>query len=121
MQLVAEESQRAAVHVRAQASTAQLRCAAVEDVWHAYHLVREGDQVTATTFRKVVRESATSDNKESEKVKIKITITVESIDFDPDGVPWPLCHSADCRGAAALLCAVPDIDTSPCVQAWRSG
>ena len=56
-----------------------------EDVWHAYHLVREGDQVTATTFRKVIRESATSDTKESEKVKIKITIAVKTIDFDPDG------------------------------------
>ena len=44
-----------------------------EDVWHAYHLVREGDSVTATTFRKVIRETGGADGaKESEKVKIKV-------------------------------------------------
>ena len=46
-----------------------------EDVWHAYHLVREGDSVTATTFRKVIRETGGADgSKESEKVKIKVGV-----------------------------------------------
>lgn len=48
-----------------------------EDVWHAYHLVREGDSVTATTFRKVIRETGGADgSKESEKVKIKVCPTL---------------------------------------------
>lgn len=29
------------------------RPGAAEDMWHAYNLIREGDHVTATTFRKV--------------------------------------------------------------------
>ena len=31
---------------------------AAEDMWHAYNLIREGDHVTATTFRKVSRWTA---------------------------------------------------------------
>lgn len=56
---------------------------AAEDMWHVYNLVREGDEVTATTFRKIAKDSGTS--VESERVKIKLTIKVEGIEFDPEG------------------------------------
>jgi protein pelota len=48
-----------------------------------YNLVRTGDLVTATTFRKIQRESGAG--QESEKVKLKLSIRVEAIDFDPEG------------------------------------
>ena len=54
-----------------------------EDLWHCYNLVREGDRVTATTFRKVARESGAGS--ESEKVRLRLTIAVEGVDFDPEG------------------------------------
>ena len=58
------------------------RCAA-EDLWHAYNLIREGDVVTATTFRKVQRDLGAGS--ESEKVKLRLSVEVETVDFDPDG------------------------------------
>ncbi len=67
-------------------SLSHTRCfdlSAGEDLWHVYNLVREGDTVTATTFRKVQRESGAG--QESEKVKLKLSISVDSIDFDPEG------------------------------------
>lgn len=67
-------------------------------MWHAYNLIREGDQVTATTFRKVQQE--TSKGSESERVKIRLTIHVEHVDFDPDGEGW-----AACMGTHGGVCA----------------
>eukprot|EP00877_Chromochloris_zofingiensis_P014927 jgi/Chrzof1/9689/Cz04g12080.t1 len=52
-------------------------------MWHAYNLIREGDRITATTFRKVARETGTG--AESERVKLKLTIKVEGVEFDPEG------------------------------------
>ena len=72
-----------------------------------YNLVRTGDLVTATTFRKIQRESGAG--QESEKVKLKLSIRVEAIDFDPEGVAP--CIAADfdiprlARGAA-VKCSV---------------
>lgn len=54
-----------------------------EDMWHAYNLIREGDRVTATTFRKVARDTGTG--ADSERVKLKLTILVEGVEFDPEG------------------------------------
>lgn len=54
-----------------------------EDMWHVYNLVREGDQVTATTFRKVSKDAAAGS--ESERIKLKLTVKVEGIEFDPEG------------------------------------
>lgn len=54
-----------------------------EDLWHCYNLIREGDRVTATTFRKVARDSGAGS--ESEKVRLRLTIAVEGVDFDPEG------------------------------------
>lgn len=55
-----------------------------------YNLVREGDIVTATTFRKIQRESGAG--QESEKVKLKLSIRVDTIDFDPEGATLQGCR-----------------------------
>lgn len=52
-------------------------------MWHVYNLVRAGDRVTATTFRKVAKDSGTG--AESERVKVKLTVAVEGVEFDPEG------------------------------------
>jgi protein pelota len=54
-----------------------------EDLWHTYNLIREGDHITATTFRKVSRDGGTG--ADSERVKLKLTITIEGIDYDAAG------------------------------------
>ena len=54
-----------------------------EDMWHAYNLIRVGDIVTASTFRKIQRDVGAGS--ESEKVKLKLSLQVEDIDFDPEG------------------------------------
>lgn len=72
-----------------------------EDLWHCYNLIREGDHVTATTFRKVARDSGAGS--ESEKVRLRLTIAIEGVDFDPEGAPlqgWP----ASTRPRSAPLC-----------------
>eukprot|EP00192_Tetraselmis_astigmatica_P010755 CAMPEP_0117663006 /NCGR_PEP_ID=MMETSP0804-20121206/8353_1 /TAXON_ID=1074897 /ORGANISM="Tetraselmis astigmatica, Strain CCMP880" /LENGTH=381 /DNA_ID=CAMNT_0005469937 /DNA_START=585 /DNA_END=1730 /DNA_ORIENTATION=- len=55
----------------------------VEDLWHSYNLVREGDIITATTFRKVIRDRGNS--ADAERVKLKLTLEVDGVDFDPEG------------------------------------
>lgn len=52
-------------------------------MWHAYNLIREGDHVTATTFRKVAKDTGTG--ADSERIKLKLTILVEGVEFDPEG------------------------------------
>lgn len=52
-----------------------------EDMWHAYNLIAEGDNVTSSTFRKVQTESATGSSTSS-KVRTVLKISVENIDFD---------------------------------------
>lgn len=52
-----------------------------EDMWHAYNLISEGDNVRATTIRKVQSETATGSSS-SNRVRTMLTICVESIDFD---------------------------------------
>ena len=54
-------------------------------MWHAYNLIREGDAVTATTFRKVQKDSGGTSAVASERIKIKLTIKVEEVDFDAEG------------------------------------
>ncbi len=54
-----------------------------EDLWHAYNIIRQGDLVTATTFRKISRDSGAGT--QSEKVKIKLTVQIETVDFDAEG------------------------------------
>ncbi|KAK9866260.1 hypothetical protein WJX84_000600 [Apatococcus fuscideae] len=54
-----------------------------EDLWHAYNIIRQGDLVTATTFRKISRDSGAGT--QSEKVKIKLTIQIKSVEYDAEG------------------------------------
>ena len=54
-----------------------------EDLWHAYNLVQEGDEVRCTTVRKVVKESSTGSTT-SQKKRVMLTIQVSKVDFDPD-------------------------------------
>ncbi|MEW5309126.1 MAG: hypothetical protein WDW38_001035 [Sanguina aurantia] len=54
-----------------------------EDLWHVFNLVRDGDHLTATTFRKVAVDSGLGG--ESERIKIKLTLEVDGVDFDPEG------------------------------------
>lgn len=46
-----------------------------EDLWHIYNLATSGDQVTATTFRKVVTTSTTSTTSEKKKLTVTLRIT----------------------------------------------
>lgn len=52
-----------------------------EDMWHAYNLISEGDNVRASTIRKVQTESATGSSS-SNRVRTVLKIAVENIDFD---------------------------------------
>ncbi len=54
-----------------------------EDLWHAYNLVRAGDRVTATTFRKVARDGGTG--ADSERVRLRLTVAVEAVEYDAAG------------------------------------
>ena len=54
-----------------------------EDMWHVFNLIREGDRVTGTTFRKISKDTGVG--ADSERVKIKLTIEVEGVDFDAEG------------------------------------
>uniref|UniRef100_A0A1A9Z5M2 eRF1/Pelota-like N-terminal domain-containing protein n=1 Tax=Glossina pallidipes TaxID=7398 RepID=A0A1A9Z5M2_GLOPL len=49
------------------------------DMWHAYSLIPEDDNVRSATIRKVQKETATGT---SSRVRTTLAISVESIDFD---------------------------------------
>ncbi|MES1917390.1 MAG: hypothetical protein MHM6MM_009120, partial [Cercozoa sp. M6MM] len=53
-------------------------------MWHVYNLVSVGDEVTATTFRKVRRVGATG-TVQTDKKKLKLTVRVDNVDFDAEG------------------------------------
>jgi protein pelota len=63
-------------------------------MWHAFNLVRAGDTVTATTFRKVARDAGAG--VESERVKLTLTVEVEGVDFDPEGALCSVISSVQC-------------------------
>uniref|UniRef100_A0A4D5R9R3 Protein pelota homolog n=1 Tax=Scolopendra viridis TaxID=118503 RepID=A0A4D5R9R3_SCOVI len=52
-----------------------------EDMWHAYNLIAIGDNLRASTIRKVQTESATG-SVGSNRIRTTLTIQVENIDFD---------------------------------------
>ena len=57
-----------------------------EDVWQIFNLVRAGDHVTASTFRKVTREASGGlGAAESERVRVKLRVLVELVEYDGDG------------------------------------
>ncbi|XP_066595606.1 protein pelota [Prorops nasuta] len=53
----------------------------MEDIWHAYNLIGEGDFVSCSTIRKVQTESATGSSS-CYRVRTTLKICVENIDFD---------------------------------------
>eukprot|EP01087_Luapelamoeba_hula_P014035 TRINITY_DN4051_c0_g1_i2.p1 TRINITY_DN4051_c0_g1~~TRINITY_DN4051_c0_g1_i2.p1 ORF type:complete len:489 (-),score=140.36 TRINITY_DN4051_c0_g1_i2:26-1492(-) len=53
-----------------------------EDMWHAYNLIFVGDHITATTVRRVNRNTAVSSS--SERLRLTLTIHVEKIVFEAD-------------------------------------
>uniref|UniRef100_A0A2P2I0E1 Protein pelota homolog n=2 Tax=Hirondellea gigas TaxID=1518452 RepID=A0A2P2I0E1_9CRUS len=53
-----------------------------EDMWHVYNLICVGDELKATTFRKVQQESATGSTSNSRRVRTNIRLRVEGTDFD---------------------------------------
>ncbi|XP_054168307.1 protein pelota-like [Oppia nitens] len=55
-----------------------------EDMWHIYNLIQEGDNLKATTFRKVTIESATGTTG-SNRVRTTLTICIESVEYDTQG------------------------------------
>lgn len=65
------------------AGTVVLRPEEPEDMWAIYNLISEGDLVRTTTFRKVVKESATGSTT-SNKIRLNLTIQVQRMQFDPD-------------------------------------
>ncbi|CAI2171875.1 16083_t:CDS:10 [Funneliformis geosporum] len=56
----------------------------LEDMWHVYNLISLGDQLKATTIRRVQRQSTTG-SVESERVRCVLTITVDNVEFDSQG------------------------------------
>ncbi|XP_057764603.1 protein PELOTA 1 [Salvia miltiorrhiza] len=55
-----------------------------DDLWVAYNLIVEGDNVMAVTVRKVMREAA-SGGRDAERVKLKLEIKVETVEYDKEG------------------------------------
>ena len=53
-----------------------------EDMWHVYNLITPGDELKATTFRKVQQTSATGSTSNTHRVKTTIRLQVEATDFD---------------------------------------
>lgn len=53
-----------------------------EDMWHVYNLIAAGDELKATTFRKVQQESATGSTSNTRRVRTTIRLQVEATDFD---------------------------------------
>mmetsp|Transcript_5096 Transcript_5096/g.8843 ORF Transcript_5096/g.8843 Transcript_5096/m.8843 type:complete len:379 (+) Transcript_5096:373-1509(+) len=54
-----------------------------EDLWTLYNTVAVGDFVTATTLRKIAKETA-SGAKDTERIKLRLCVEVEAVDFDPE-------------------------------------
>ncbi|EPS73127.1 hypothetical protein M569_01630, partial [Genlisea aurea] len=55
-----------------------------DDLWLAYNLITQGDLVSASTVRKVMRELA-SGGRDSERVKLELQIKVEATEYDKEG------------------------------------
>ena len=59
-----------------------LRAEEPEDMWHVFNLLTLGDHVKTTTFRKVVKQTASGSS--STKKRLNLTVEIESTDFDPE-------------------------------------
>ena len=61
-----------------------------EDLWHAYNLIVQGDKVTATTFRKVVRESSSTGSTAADRRRMTLTVLVHRCRFDQEATSCTL-------------------------------
>lgn len=55
-----------------------------EDLWHVHNLLRPTDALTATTWRKINKESPATGAVESARVKLNMTLRVTRVEFDPE-------------------------------------
>ncbi|GAA5857232.1 hypothetical protein JCM8547_009388 [Rhodosporidiobolus lusitaniae] len=65
-----------------------------EDMWHAYNLIQEGDELRGSAVRRVTNESATGSTS-SHRVHLKLTIQVDRVLYSA------LANSADAASSAA--------------------
>jgi protein pelota len=70
-------------YVKGDEGSAKLIPEESEDMWHTFNLIREGDQVTATTYRKISKDTGVG--ADSERIKLKLTVIVEVVEFDAEG------------------------------------
>lgn len=70
---------------RTRAGVVKLEAKDAEDMWHAYNLIAEGDNLRASTIRKVQQETSTGSSS-SERVRMTVTIKVNSFEYDPSVV-----------------------------------
>lgn len=94
-----------------------------EDMWHAYNLIQQGDQVRATAVRRIVNESATGST-ESHRIKLNLTVQVEKVVFSAASTAANSASGLDSPGAtgsssgevAALHLSGPVTSESPHVK-----
>ena len=55
-----------------------------EDLWHVHNLLLPTDALTATTWRKINKESATTGAVESARGKLNMTLRGTRVEFDPE-------------------------------------
>lgn len=75
--------------VAGQAGSVEMKPVDSDDLWYVYNLITPGDTVSATTVRKVLRESSSKRggrDTTAERVKLKLEIKVEEVaDYDNVG------------------------------------
>lgn len=54
-----------------------------EDMWHLYNLISEDDEISSTTTRNILKETAIGTGSKT-KIKFTITIKVEKIEYDSE-------------------------------------
>lgn len=53
----------------------------MEDMWHVFNLIAKGDQIKASTVRRVQSESSTG-SVDSSRIRVTLTVEVEDVEFD---------------------------------------
>jgi len=83
-----------------------------EDMWHVYNLVTVGDEVRASTIRKVTSESATGSTT-SNRVRTTLTIEVTDVEYDVQGCRLRLKGKNVRENAHVKMGAYHTIDVEP--------
>lgn len=80
----------------------KLRLEVDEDLWHAYNLINEGDEVRATAVRRITSESSTGST-DSHRIRLNLTIRVDKIIFSasPSSTEDALANGGTSAGATA--------------------